>query len=149
MWRVASRAEDKLIEQMSLELFREDPGIAPVPAENIRRTLAKLRAEPLRGRAVVLELMGKVEGYAFLTSFWSNELGGEVCFIDEIFVMNSSRGQGHGRTLVQTLLTPNNLWPERPVAIELEVTPANIRARELYLELGFTPVKNAHMRIRF
>ncbi len=149
MWRLALPIDDESIIQMCLELNREDPGPRPVPREYTQNTLKQLRAESVRGRAVVLDLLGKVEGYALLMSFWSNEMGGEVCYIDELFVMPEKRGQGHGRTLIKTLLSPNNLWPHRPVAIELEVTPTNLRARELYTALGFMPVKNSHMRIRF
>ena len=71
---------------MCLALNVEDPGPSPVPAANTRQTLHVLRTQPQRGRAVVLELAGHLCGYALLISFLSNELGGEVCAIDEIYV---------------------------------------------------------------
>lgn len=137
------------IVKMCGDLNREDPGPRPVPESNTLRTLEMLRAEPVRGKAVVLEIDGIVVGYAFLISFWSNELGGAVCNIDEFYVKLTYRSQGHGRSLFQALITENSLWPEKPVAIELEVTPQNDRARAFYASLGFEEVRNAHMRFLF
>lgn len=137
MWRPATPSDDDRIVDLSLALYTEDPSPQPVSAVQTRRTLQVLRAEPFRGRAVVLELDGRVEGYALLISFWSNEFGGEVCDIDEIYVESAHRSQGHARRLFDELAR-GGLWPGRPVALGLEVTPANTRARALYERLGFT-----------
>jgi ribosomal protein S18 acetylase RimI-like enzyme len=148
MWRHARIDDDPEIERMCLELNREDPADAPVPAGHVRTTLATLRLEPVRGMALVLELEGRAEGYALLASFWSNELGGEVCNVDELYVRPSSRGRGHARELLQALAAGSPLWPRRPVAVELEVSPSNARAQALYAGLGFEPVRNRHLRRR-
>lgn len=133
---------------MCLELDREDPATVPVPEHHVRATLAALRREPVRGRAVVLEREGRVEGYALLVSFWSNELGGEVCNVDELYLRPSARRRGHARALLDALAGGCALWPGRPVAIELEVSPANAPARSLYARLGFEPVRNQQLRRR-
>ena|SRR3989338_6572434 len=148
MWRPALTNDYSSIIEMVRELYREDPSPEPVPDEHTRRTVAALRAEPARGRGVVLEIEGRVVGYALLISFWSNELGGEVCMIDELYVRPAHRSRGHGRALIEALTSGTPLWPSRPVAIDLEVTPGNSRARALYSSLGFSPAKNAHMRFR-
>lgn len=131
---------------MCRELNREDPGPDPVPDDNVRRTLSALRAEPIRGCAVVLEIEGKVEGYALLISFWSNELGGQVCNIDELYVRPLVRRRGYATKLVRDLVQGSPLWPRERVVVELEVTPQNEQARALYFRLGFQAVKNSHMR---
>jgi hypothetical protein len=41
----------------------------------------------------------------------------------------------------------SELWPERPVALELEVSPANTRARALYDRLGFVTKHNTTLRL--
>ena len=150
MWRVASAEEDKVIIEMCLELYREDPSPKPVPKEHTQHTLAILRAEPSRGRPVVLDFDGQIAGYALLISFWSNEMGGEVCHIDELYVRPQFRSRGLGTKLVETLAAGStSFWSKKPVAIELGVTPQNARARALYTKLGFLPQKNTLMRIRF
>jgi GNAT superfamily N-acetyltransferase len=107
----------------------------------------KFRAEPVRGRALVLDDEGQPGRYAFLVSFWSNELGGEVCTIDELYVVPALRSQGHSTALVASLQSGSELWPGRPVWLELEVSPLNPRARMLYERLGFVVKRNATMRL--
>jgi ribosomal protein S18 acetylase RimI-like enzyme len=133
---------------MCRELNREDPGPMPVPDAHMEATLRALRRDPVRGVALVLEIDGKVMGYSLLISFWSNELGGEICNIDELYVAPAARGQGHASSLMQGLVSHASLWPGKPVAIQLEVTPRNSKARALYLKMGFSDARNTTMRIR-
>ena len=146
MWRPARPEDDDTIAQLCAKLYLEDPASDPVPPGQPARTLEVLRKEPARGRALVLELDGVVEGYALLISFWSNELGGEVCTLDEIYVSATARGGGHASGLIEALAKGQGPWPGRPVALELEVSPENVRARALYERLGFVPRRNATMR---
>ncbi len=147
MWRLAESRDDDAIVAMCQALNDEDPCEAPVPAAHVRRTLAALRREPLRGLALVLDLGASVLGYALLISFWSNELGGEVCVLDELYVRPGSRSHGHAQALVRSLLDGAGHWPQRPVALELEVSPRNERAHALYERLGFAPIRNTRMRL--
>jgi ribosomal protein S18 acetylase RimI-like enzyme len=105
----------------------------------MRRTLLELRELPLRGRVVALEVDGRVCGYAVLITFWSNEIGGEGCLIDELYVEPEYRGRGHASGLFERLAARSD--PSLPdyVALVLEVTPANARAYRLYQRLGFVP----------
>ena len=147
MWRLATAADDESIVSMCVALNTEDPGPAPVSPRQVLRTLARLREEPWRGRALVCEVDGCPAGYALLISFWSNELGGEVCNIDELFVAPAFRGRGLAANLFTALTgSEQRLWPEKAVALALEVSPANERARALYERLGFRG-NNLSMRL--
>ena len=149
-WRQARDEDDGAMVEHMLALYEEDPAPAPVSAEQCARTLRRLRAEPARGVALGFDAhdAGSLSGYALLCSFWSNELGGEVCIIDELFVAPSARGRGAATELVQGLCERRCPWFRDAVAVELEVTPSNARARALYERLGFRPYKNALMRAR-
>lgn len=136
MWRIAEPRDDEAVIEMCMALYREDPSADPVPDSHIRRTLAALRREPSRGRAVVLDVDGRVVGYALLIAFWSNELGGQTCDVDELYVLPAHRSRGLGTSLFDAI-DRAEIWPERPVAIALIVTPDNHRARRLYERLGF------------
>lgn len=150
MWRAATQKDDSQIVQMCLELNREDPGIRPVEENQIRKTLFEIRQHPIRGKIWVLDLESEVCGYSFLMSFWSNELGGEICYIDELFVAKKYRQKGYGTYLIQSLVNrTGEFWDKNCVALDLEVTPDNHRALALYASLGFIPWKNSMQRLRF
>jgi ribosomal protein S18 acetylase RimI-like enzyme len=145
MWRIAQAADDDYLVEMCLRLYSEDPGPLPVSHRNMRATLAALRREPGRGRAVVLEIEGRVSGYALLIGFWSNELGGDICEVDELFVVAEHRNQGYGSSLF-TAIAKGDLWPAPIAAIVLGVTPDNAAARRLYERLGFKAAGIAMVR---
>jgi hypothetical protein len=77
MWRLATASDDEAIVSLCMALNAEDPGPHPVQPQHVRRTLAKLREEPNRGRAVVCDVESRSQLYP-ADSFWSNELGGET-----------------------------------------------------------------------
>jgi GNAT superfamily N-acetyltransferase len=139
-WRPATPNDDDAIVSMCLALNAEDPGPLPVPTDHMRRTLDVLRKKPDRGRALVLESEGAQIGYALLIAFWSNELGGEVCEIDELYVEPTHRGRGHATELIRDLARKSVRSFEGIVALALETTPANVHARRLYARLGFQDV---------
>jgi ribosomal protein S18 acetylase RimI-like enzyme len=149
-WREATRADRRHVVEMSLALFAEDPGTYTLTARDVGRTLSRLEAEPVRGRAVVAEaeMAGRtvVVGYALLCSFWSNELRGEVCTVDELYIRPIARSLGLGSGLVQSLVQRRTFFADA-VAFELEVSGRNTRARALYERLGFVPRKNASLRL--
>ena len=138
--------DDESIARMCLALNEEDPGDAPVSRGQVQHTLNTLREEPSRGNAAVAEIDGRVVGYALLISFWSNELGGEVCVLDELYVAPSHRRRGIGTTMIDTLRNGDRLWSARAPAISIEVAPNNVRARQFFMGQGFTG-RNTAMRL--
>jgi GNAT superfamily N-acetyltransferase len=133
-WRSAKPEDRDPIVEMSLALYAEDPGAVTVTAAQVRRTLETFAREPWRGRAIVLDVDGTPSGYALLVSFYSNELGGEVCEVDELFVRPERRGRGFGSALFESI---DEGRYGRFVGIALGVTAGNGRARRLYERLGF------------
>jgi ribosomal protein S18 acetylase RimI-like enzyme len=139
MWRLACESDDASVVEMCLGLHREDSGASVVDEGQMRRTLATLRREPWRGRVVVLDVGQQVVGYALLVSYWSNELGGEVCAVDELYVNPDFRDRGHGASLFEEL-ERGDLWPGPVAALALGTTPGDTRARRLYERLGFVSI---------
>jgi ribosomal protein S18 acetylase RimI-like enzyme len=146
IWRLARIDDDEAIVEMSLELYAEDPASRPVLAGQIRATLSAFHQQPVRGCAVVLDDGVQPAGYAFLVSFWSNELGGEICTVDELYVRPAWRSRGCASRLLERLESDRTLWKRRPVAFELEVSPDNVRASALYERLGFRLKRNRTLR---
>ncbi len=144
-YRTASRADHPLLLGFMRQLYDEDPAERPVPDEHFRQTLLELEQHPERGTILVMEKDQQIVGYAVMINFWSNECGGNVLTIDELFVAKPMRGQGLGAGFVQQVIaTKMNDF----VALRLEVTPANSRARRLYERLGFSTYKNETLQLR-
>lgn len=147
-WRELHRCEHDAVAALIANLYEDDPAPTPVSRDMALSTLARLDAEPLRGRVVVYDEGAGPVAYAILCAFWSNELGGEVCIIDELYAKPEARDRGIGTRLIRGLVAGEMPWFRDAVAVELEVTPGNDRARALYQRLGFAPFKNTRMRLR-
>lgn len=73
----------------------------------------------------------------FLLRLLQSEIDNERFLVDGICVARGWRGRGVGTALVDALLGEAR-WRGYP-SVRLDVIDANIRARELYERLGFTP----------
>ena len=144
--RAATVADHAALCAMIVALYAEDPSPCAMTPEKARRTLEALEQEAVRGKAVVLEVSNATAGYALLTSVWSNELGGPICVIDEIYVLPAHRRAGLASWLIDSLRQKWTPWFRDAVAFELEVTPANARAFTLYERLGFRAKGNTTLR---
>ena len=144
MWRLAEPGDDDSLVEMCLRLYDEDPGILPIHPENMRATLRALRREPSRGRAVVLEVENQLSGYALLIAFWSNELGGNICEVDELFVVPQRRNLGHGKSLFEAISSA--LSRSDPVAV---IRSDPCLERNLKADLDPGPSSTPRRRCRF
>jgi len=145
IWRRAQAGDDDAVVALAHALYSEDPSPEPVPDTHTRRTLLALRDEPSRGQVVVLAEGERLLGYALLVSYWSNELGGATCEIDELFVAPEARGRGHASALLDALARGSELWGRPTVALCLQVTADNARARALYERHDFAASDNRLM----
>ncbi len=118
--------------------YREDAGASPGPeqmtAERVLATVNELAKNKQRGSVFVFERDGELAGYAIIIPYWSNELGGTVLVVDELFVAPGSRGQRIASDFLGLL---SRVAPPGTAAIQLEVSAAHRRALGLYRKLGF------------
>jgi GNAT superfamily N-acetyltransferase len=119
---------------MMRRLYEEDPAQHSINPRSFAKTLGFLLANPSRGRVILFKKRRRLVGYALLIPFWSNEFGGILLFIDELFVLREHRGQGIAKTFFSRL---KRRPPFNAIALALEVTRANRKAKRLYDSLGF------------
>lgn len=116
-------------------LYAEDPGPVSMTPE---RALAQVRgmvSGDVPAWPFLVRVDGQVAGHVILVPFWSNEFGGLMVFLDELFVAPAFRGRGVGSEVIGRVLA---LGRERGwVRVELEVNRTNVGARRLYARLGF------------
>jgi ribosomal protein S18 acetylase RimI-like enzyme len=131
---------------MMRALHVEDVAASSVDPTRFPFTVEFLLAHPSRGRIILFREGESICGYALLIPYWSNELGGTVLCVDELFVMAEARNRGIGRSFFRFL---EETRPFDAVALALEVSLANVDARRLYESLGFSQRKNPTLMYRF
>ena len=140
---VDSSAE-RAVTDMMAGLYREDPPQKPIDPDAFQRTVHRFLDHPLTGQIILFWMNKEIVGYAIVVPCWSNELGGTLAFVDELYVVPHARRRGIASAFL------NDLRKHRPfqaVAAMLEVSPDNARARQLYAALGFQKRKNETMAL--
>jgi GNAT superfamily N-acetyltransferase len=121
--------------EMMAELYREDPpATGQTTREQFVRTIDRLLDQPESGSILLLQFDDTICGYAILVPYWSNEYGGTLLFLDELFVKSGYRNRGIGTAFLNSLKRD---CPPDTVRICLEVSDRNAKARRLYQSLGF------------
>lgn len=92
-------------------------------------------------RALIIEDDGIPAGYALLSFTYSNEVGGMVVLIEELYISDSYRGKGFGSQFLEFL------EQEYPLAkrFRLEVVKDNKKAIDLYSRFGYKSLDYAQM----
>lgn len=127
---------------MIYKLYAEDPEGVPMSQRKIDMTIEQAKACPDRLRIYLIENEeGEIIGYAIIQLIWSNEWGGLTANIDEMYIVESARGQGVGSGFIKAV---SKLIPDVN-RVTLEVTPSNRKALELYEKLGFRLAENKCM----
>lgn len=88
-----------------------------------------------RGSAWWLCSAGEHVGYALLMDGWSIEYGGLITTLDEIYVVPEWREKGVASQAINALR--QQFLARGGVSMNLETTPDNSRAQNLYRRLGF------------
>ncbi len=104
-------------------LHSEDEAASPVDQSRFPLTIDFFLANPSQGRIVLFEEGAALRGYALLVPYWSNEFGGTLVVVDELFVTPMARNRGIARTFFRFLVEHR---PFEAIALTLEVSPATL-----------------------
>jgi GNAT superfamily N-acetyltransferase len=126
--------------EMIFSLYQEDSEGEPMKEEKIRQTIAEYRKNPDKVCIYMFRKGKENIGYAILVYFWSNEYGGNVITIDELYVKKDYRSRGIGTEFFSFVEKLDN-----KTALQLETTPSNGRVCDYYKRLGFVPSENTHL----
>jgi GNAT superfamily N-acetyltransferase len=122
--------------KMCQALYNDGATQHPMNPEHINRTLLAFETQPYLGEIILFWGEENIVGYASLSNFWSNEWGGNILHIDELFVEENHRGKGITHTFFEWL---DQHYKQKNLAqaYALEVSPQNPNAQKLYEKLGF------------
>lgn len=137
--------------EMATDFYSSPAVLHSIPQSYIENTAkAVLDGTPFAD-IYIFEENGIAVGYGLLALTHSQEAGGLVCWLEELYVKPSLRGKGVGGAFLDFIKR------EVPAArYRLEVEPDNARVKALYERNGFSPLgyesyvlENGHERAQF
>ncbi len=127
---------------MCKEFYSGDAVLHPVPEECFQRTFDALMEHTPYADAYIIEQNGETAGYALLAKSFSQEAGGIVVWIEELYIRPTFQGHGLGTAFFCFLEEQKGDMVRR---YRLEYEPDNVRGAALYRRLGFTPLAYGQM----
>ena len=118
-------------------LYIEDPEGEIMTDEKIVSTIHFLSENPKNGKIILFLENSIILGYSILIYYWSNEFGGQIIFVDELYLKSDYRNKNIGTNFLKYLFSKKD---DNFKAVLLEVFPSNKRAFDFYTRNGF--VKN-------
>lgn len=112
---------------------KTDASLHEIPLENYELTIDECLRSKEFARLLIMEAENEIIGFAVLSFAWSNEAGGKVVWIEELYFDELVRGRGCGKQFFE--------WLEEEykdsLRFRLEVTYKNKGAISLYQRLGY------------
>lgn len=119
--------------EMMTDFYSSEAVLAPVSTENFEKTVDECLNSDVYADLYVAEVDDRMAGYALTAKTFSNEAGGMVTWIEELYVCPSMRGHNIGHELLTFLLNTDS------ARFRLETEEENVRAVKLYKSFGFMP----------
>lgn len=139
----ATEADLAILQRLVDALYSEDANSSEYSRKpDISLTFEEFSKKPDKGTVFVISsATGEIIGYAITVFFWSNEFGGDVVEIDELYVIPEMRKTGVATAFFKWIQT----WSSLCRGFSLQVSKQNKNAMRLYENLGFKPSSNAHL----
>lgn len=141
------KSDDKIdFIKMCMDFYNTDGVDHSIPVSNMEKTFNLLMEGLDFAKAYVCEKNNKTVGYILLALTYSNEAGGMVVWLDEIYVKAEFRSQGIGSELIDFVIEK---YKNKISRFRLEITESNIGAKKLYLSKGFKDLSYRQMEILY
>lgn len=142
MIRPIAAADQQDYLEMCREFYSGDAVLHPVPERYFQRTFDTLMESDTYASAYIMEENDAIVGYALLAKTFSQEAGGMVIWIEELYIRPAYQGRGYGTGFFRFL---EQEMGDRVSRLRLEYEPDNLRGAALYRRLGFTPLGYGQM----
>lgn len=131
---------------MCVDFYNTDGVDHVIPISNVEKTFNLLMKVSDFAKAYVYEKNNQIAGYILLAFTYSNEAGGIVVWLEEIYVKSDFRSQGIGSELIDFVIEK---YKNKVARFRLEITDSNNSARKLYLSKGFKYLSYRQMEILY
>ena len=134
MIRKMTESDRDLYIEMAEEFYHSDAVLHPIPRAHFEKTAEEALKSGTYAEIYLLEYEGKTAGYGLTARTFSQEAGGQVLWIEELYIREAFRSRGLGREFFAYLEEKNTGEIAR---LRLEVEADNTRAISLYERLGY------------
>lgn len=137
------RKEDKdLYISMVKDFYDSEAVLDNIPMENILNTYNEIVSSSPYVKAYLIEEEEETAGYGLISLTYSNEAGGLVVWIEELYIIEKFRGLGLGSKFLNFIETKFSGEAKR---FRLEISKTNKSAQRLYLREGYRPLEYLQM----
>ena len=134
MIRKMTENDRKLYIEMAEEFYSSDAVLHPVPREYFEKTADEALRSDVYAEIFILDCEGIPAGYGLTARTFSQEAGGQVLWIEELYIREEFRSRGLGREFFSYIEEKNS---GKAARLRLEVEEDNTRAISLYKRLGY------------
>ena len=132
MFRKITEKDREFYIEAAKSFYSSDAVDHQIPESFITRTFDELIKSDRYADAYIIEQDGQKAGYALLAKTFSQEAGGLVVWLEELFILPEFRSCGLGGEFLRFL--KENIPSAR---LRLELCPSNQRACDVYMRHGF------------
>lgn len=119
---------------LAKEFYSSEAVLHPVEEWHFEQTFDEMMRSDDYVDGFLLEEEGEVTGYVLIAKTFSQEAGGMVAWIEEIYVRPEYQGKGIGKRFFEEY---ENSLPNTYQRLRLEIEPDNEKAIRLYQKLGY------------
>ena len=132
MIRKLQKQDENIFFKLTEDFYNSEAVLHSIPEKNYVNTFNEIMRSNDYLECFILEHEGNTAGYALIVKGFSQESGGLVVWIDELFILPEYRSFGLGTELFKYVEA--NIPASR---YRLEVEEENERAQSLYSRLGY------------
>ena len=134
MFRPIVRSDREQFLVLAEEFYHSDAVLHPVPVEYHQRTFDEMAQSNCYLEGYFFQVEGALAGYALLSRSFSPEVGGQILWVEEVYIRKEYRGCGLGGAFFTFL---RERYDDVICRYRLEVERDNDRAIALYERLGY------------
>lgn len=127
---------------MVKDFYDSEAVLDNIPMENILNTYNEIVSSSPYVKAYLIEEEEETAGYGLISLTYSNEAGGLVVWIEELYIIEKFRGLGLGSKFLNFIETKFSGEAKR---FRLEISKTNKSAQRLYLREGYRPLEYLQM----
>lgn len=132
--RTLKHQDRQAVLDMMVVFYASDALLIHPDKKVLEKTLYDCLADSPYLDGFVMELEGKLIGYAMAAKSYSTEVGGPCVWLEDIYLLPSYRGKGYGTAFLRFF---EDHYKDAAIRLRLEAEPENHRAMAAYEKAGY------------